>query len=710
MKKSVKALSVILILAALFGLVGSGMSLKDALSCKTYWEEKGEESDANLTLLENGLNTLDENEQAYLEGRDALEQGKKDYEAGKKTLEEGQAEYDAGLQTLTEKQAEYDAGVAQLAAAKQKLDAGAATLAAKQKEYDAGVAQLAAAKQKLDAGEAKVAAGQASYDDGTARLAAAKQQLDAGEKQLAESKAAAATLIGGVDQVKAGYSTWNGGYTTMIKAASDKAASDGKQIPVPVFDENGRLTTDGIDAAIAQIDAAPATQAALVAQYKAGARAQAAVANPNLTDEQLVEIADNAAMNIASDMTTIPDGQTVPVGQLYLALQDAIDNADTNKAQLNELKANINALNTGRSQLAAGINQILSGITANESTKAQLDEKVPAAQQQAMLADINSGSEAEFDAAVTKFLGMADQLINGAGGLNDQIAAGEKKLADGKADYAAGEADLAAGAAELEKGKAELAAGKAEYAAGQAKLADGAKQLAAGRQTLENGKAEYAAGQAKLANGAEQLAAGRQKLDDAAKQLAEGKLKLKDAEKQLADGEKKIAEFEDGRDKITDGLDSAIATKADGGLTSIADRLGADFSYMKNKVDLDIEKGVEVVKAARSYSADNGAAVTKELTARVVGDVLGLAAFVLAIVAGILGLAGKLRASGVLALLAAVAAVATAVAAGTAGSVFSVVAGSTIGALAIAAGAVLAVVAAVHGIVALRAASTTTTV
>ena len=447
-----------------------------------------------------------------------------------------------------------------------------------------------------------------------------------------------------------------------------------------------------------------------MAQYKAGARAQAAVANPNLTDEQLVEIADNAAMNIASDMTTIPDGQTVPVGQLYLALQDAIDNADTNKAQLNGLKANINALNTGRSQLAAGINQILSGITANESTKAQLDEKVPAAQQQAMLADINSGSEAEFDAAVTKFLGMADQLINGAGGLNDQIAAGEKKLADGKADYAAGEADLAAGAAELEKGKAELAAGKAEYAAGQAKLADGAKQLAAGRQTLENGKAEYAAGQAKLANGAEQLAAGRQKLDDAAKQLAEGKLKLKDAEKQLADGEKKIAEFEDGRDKITDGLDSAIATKADGGLTSIADRLGADFSYMKNKVDLDIEKGVEVVKAARSYSADNGAAVTKELTARVVGDVLGLAAFVLAIVAGILGLAGKLRASGVLALLAAVAAVATAVAAGTAGSVFSVVAGSTIGALAIAAGAVLAVVAAVHGIVALRAASTTTTV
>ena len=41
MKKSVKALSVILILAALFGLAGGGYALKDVMECKSYWEDAG---------------------------------------------------------------------------------------------------------------------------------------------------------------------------------------------------------------------------------------------------------------------------------------------------------------------------------------------------------------------------------------------------------------------------------------------------------------------------------------------------------------------------------------------------------------------------------------------------------------------------------------------------------------------------------------------
>ena len=68
MKRSVKALSAILILAALIGLAGGGLTLKDVMDCKGYWEAKGVESDANLAKLEDGLNTLKANEAAYLDG------------------------------------------------------------------------------------------------------------------------------------------------------------------------------------------------------------------------------------------------------------------------------------------------------------------------------------------------------------------------------------------------------------------------------------------------------------------------------------------------------------------------------------------------------------------------------------------------------------------------------------------------------------------
>ena len=117
MKKSVKALSVLLILAALFGLLSSGLTLRDALTGKDYWSEKGKITDENLAKLEDGLNQLGENEQTYLDGRALLEQGKKDFAAGKDALAKGKAEYEAGKKLLTEKQGEYDAGVAKLAAA-----------------------------------------------------------------------------------------------------------------------------------------------------------------------------------------------------------------------------------------------------------------------------------------------------------------------------------------------------------------------------------------------------------------------------------------------------------------------------------------------------------------------------------------------------------------------------------------------------------------
>ena len=62
-----KGLSILLVAAALFGFYGGAVNLNDVLACKDYWEKAGEESTANMNKLEDGLNQLKENEQAYLD-------------------------------------------------------------------------------------------------------------------------------------------------------------------------------------------------------------------------------------------------------------------------------------------------------------------------------------------------------------------------------------------------------------------------------------------------------------------------------------------------------------------------------------------------------------------------------------------------------------------------------------------------------------------
>ena len=130
MRKTTKVLSAILIAASLFGLVGGGLALKDALGSKAYWEAASGGGDS-IGMLEDGLNQLKANEQAYLDGRKALEEGKAAYAEGKaqleegaKALEEGQKAYDEGVKTLEQKTAEYEAGVQKLAAAGVQLAEG----------------------------------------------------------------------------------------------------------------------------------------------------------------------------------------------------------------------------------------------------------------------------------------------------------------------------------------------------------------------------------------------------------------------------------------------------------------------------------------------------------------------------------------------------------------------------------------------------------
>lgn len=162
-----KGLSILLIAAALFGFYGGATSLNDVLASKDYWEKEGERSTADMNKLEDGLNQLGDNKQAYLDGLDTLAEGEQALEEGKKTLAQGEADY-------------------------------------------------AAAPGKLRAGEAKLAAGKAAYKSG-------KAQYDAGKKQYNEAAAKLAEIKKKLSDMGNYYSKWSGGIQTLSDNVEDYA-------------------------------------------------------------------------------------------------------------------------------------------------------------------------------------------------------------------------------------------------------------------------------------------------------------------------------------------------------------------------------------------------------------------------------------------------------------------------------------------------------
>lgn len=647
MKKPVKALSVVLILAALFGLVAGGMTVKDVMDCKAYWEQKSVESNENLAMLEDGLNTLRENESTYYEGRETYEQGVKDYEAGKQELADGQTEYNAGVQTLQEKQAEYEAGLATLKAAEQKLAAG-------QKEYDAGVK---------------------AYEAGLAQI----ETFETSEQTL--------TLLGSsLQSAKAGLENYQTLKTYMSKSEFQALAAQGHELNALAAEFE---KTHGVD---------PTNEAAVqnaIAAKVDQAKVEKVVVERIVTthNEDLEKIAETNQLDLknqadlqkAIGIWMSENGQVAEqykqeaIGAQVAGLQISKDVAELQKAK-EALESEPNR------QLMAGAQGTLKSLGSNMSTAVagftQLapDKAEEFAELQPLLGAVNACASAQ---NVASFL-TAAQTLQGSMGSGDPLAKLEPMLKEYEGVYT--------------EGMKELEANRPAYEAGKAALPAAEKKLTAAKAALDAGYAEYNAGKAKLDDGAVQLAAGRAQLQEAEKTIAEGKTALADAEKQLEDGKAKLQEFEDGRDQICAGLETLKATETYAGLQSIADRLGADFDYMKNEFDLDIDQGMAALAAAREFSADNGAAVTRELTTRAVAGALAIAGSVLALLAGILGLTGKVKGSGVLAVISAIGAAAAIVAAVMAGSELSAVAGSTTAFLALAGGAVVAVLALIQAI------------
>ena len=198
-----KGLSVLLIAAALFGFYGGAVNLNDVLACKDYWEVKGEETTADMNKLEDGVNQLKENEQAYLDGLDAVKEGEE-------ALAKGEADYAAGLAELAKGEADYAAGKAKLDANTAAYLEGKQTLADKKAAYEEGKKTLAAKKSEYEAGKKTLAAKKAEYEAGKKALAANKSAYEDGKKSLPTLKTTVASLQNVIQLYN---SQWHPGFT-----------------------------------------------------------------------------------------------------------------------------------------------------------------------------------------------------------------------------------------------------------------------------------------------------------------------------------------------------------------------------------------------------------------------------------------------------------------------------------------------------------------
>lgn len=808
MNGRMKALSAVLAVVALIGLVSSGMTVKDVLGAKDYYEVKDIESTENLNKLDDGLKTLQENEQTYLDGKKQYEEGQQTLADAKQTLADGYAEYEKGKQ-------DYADGEAKLAAGKKTLDENKAAYEQGKKDYAAGVEQLAEGKKTLDAGKAalntlkelmgNIAAlkdnyssawrpgyeavkekgyvdekgnldkekakadkaqlesaveayngvkgledNGAKFEEAIAMVAASQQQkpediaelynnydnikavgqavdtikgIDSEEGAEAyvfstEQGAAAKDAYNGIKQAMAAGYGLDDAAAAVVKAGAAKeiqndesamskiqaaakqqadakveagdfeagsdeykafieqtvksaveaqatayvASSEGQQ---KVAAAKGAYTTvkgtvdtiiaaDDVEKAAAFVDASQGldegTAQKLYGYYSSGA-AEGVKTNVDRLQKPTAEGGITHAEAVAA-VASVAEQDTDTIEYAYTTVDDmgGEEAANKNISALDELTKDggqIDQLNGGRKTIQGYLNQMLDGIAGNEAFSAYV---TPAEVQQ--LKALIGGTDAQFEAGADAFFQKAAQLS----GLVDSV---EQQVKEGQITYD-----------------------------------EGVKALAAGKAKLK----EYEDGLATYNQGVKDLAAGAAKLADAEQQLADGEKQIADGEKKLADAAEQLGEYEDGVAQVKDGLQTAVDTEADPGIESVADRLGAGFTFEDANGDIDFDKGFKVVDAAWAYKGDDGDAITSEMYTRIGGAVSALIASIMALVAAALAFLKKYKGALPCAGISAAAAVVATVLAQKAGMYFSNLAGSSMGAMALYAGLVLAAVAAVHAV------------
>ena len=757
--KMKKGLSILLVAAALFGFYGSAVSVNDILACKDYWEKAGEESTANMNKLEDGLNQLKENEQAYLDGKEQVADGEK-------ALADGEAQYAQGLK-------DYEAAPGKLADARKQLAAGEEALAEGKKKLADGYAAYKAAPGQLAELQGSIKdlnTAKTSYEDlwkpGFEKKAEKPDYSDAGlqqgrqvitktlkdqenEVKLIEKVSGKSGLLDAVNKAKT-YAQFDTALEDVVDAfGSAEETLKGFADMATQYSENADL--------IALKDGCNSKEEVPVGETKVQVKdltlaqtKQVIKGMENQIDqvkEQKKDLESQKSTLEKLPADTVIDANGTKAGEALVTINAGITKCKTVIGQLEGGVEKLSSLVGGRASAQSQIGQFASSAGDKLQMVAALSPELAQALQGSLnviAQNDDSTKNSDFGAAIATLQGSLAKL---AEVLNEKV----EMIKTSKASMVAWDA----GYDQLKEGKDTLANGLAAGFKGalnnktvgpvlREKAPQLAQMLSAYSSKLPNddldvfnndmktvagtvipglikvlngikeeGIKSYNAAPAQLAQGEKDLAAGKAKLADGYRQYNQGLAdyaaapgKLEDAERQLAegrqalaDGKAQLAQYEDGEQQIRDGLATLAGTEADLDLQSIYDRLGGDDDFDNGDNHLEIDEGLAAVEIGRGYQAEDGVLITKEIMARAVATGGLLAAGVLAVLAAILSFLKKNKGAGVLAILAAAAGAFGAFYGTQAGTYFSSIAGSTVGATGWIAAGILGAVALVHAIV-----------
>lgn len=675
-----KGLSVLLIAAALFGFYGGAVNVQDVLAAKDYWEKKSEQTTADLNKLEDGLKTLDENKETYLDGLDKIAEGEQ-------TLAEGEA------------------------------------------NYEAAPAKLADARKKIAAGEAKLAKG---YKD----LAKGKKDL----KEAMASRAALRNVRKKIEDVEKAYAPWLNNFNRLTKSIVDNPANPSKGV---LYDAGATAVGLGsINAAFDTVEQTGTDgKAAVEGKAKAGVRdrlAKEITDNPGATydglsddqksqvDAQITDDTIQGAIEANADLSAAyakANGAIALAGYLkgkysdkLLAkketIEEAIGNIKTAEYQATALRKS--SLNSDTSDAAELMDTILNDpmVSNNKDTLGAL---IAGLNQVKGLAGNAKDSTSEYNsnyddlkpnATMGSKIGKAVAAAAKAILSNTDIAA---KLTGAQKEalkpFMSSSSITGLPNVELLYGTMTLGQDKKDD--GQNSLLDSFRTISGAaangvglyNEGISDGEDKLEAGKAKLAKGERDLADGKALYAQGLKDYEEAPQKLADGRKELAAGKEKLAEYEDGEQQVRDGLATLMESQRYADLETILERRNGDDNFDAADKSLDIPDGLNAVGTGREYQSATGEIITAELGGRILGSGLELGAAAIAVLAAVLSLLKKFKGAAVSAVAAAAMGVSGIIAANNAGMEMSTIAGSNMGATPMVAAGILAAVAAVFSVV-----------
>ncbi len=160
------------------------------------------------------------------------------------------------------------------------------------------------------------------------------------------------------------------------------------------------------------------------------------------------------------------------------------------------------------------------------------------------------------------------ELVDAAADIADaekQIAEGEQELIDAKAELDDGAVKIAEAEQELADAYREIENGKTELIAAKNDIMEAERELQAAKSEIDSGEKELEDGRKLLDDSKKQLDEGQAEIDRQAEQLAQGKAQLEEAKAQIEQAEQEynvgLAQYEEGMVQLTEGekqLEQAI--------------------------------------------------------------------------------------------------------------------------------------------------------